>query len=84
MGRKPVAVSPENQYRSSDSSPDVPRTNRDPGSRGKKQRDALLTAAAAGWGTTFRYALLVLVTRGSAIAGTWVAFELARHLGKLG
>ena len=40
-------------------------------------KDALLEAAENGWGTTFRYAFLLLAKRISAIGGIWVAAELA-------
>jgi hypothetical protein len=84
MGRKSVTTPTDDQECHAESSRNSPRKARASRSCNQKQRDAALTAAAAGWGTTFRYALLVLVVRGSTVAGAWGALEIIRYLGKLG
>lgn len=43
-------------------------------------KDALLEAAEKGWGTTFRYAFLLVTKRVTAAGGIWLTAELAHHL----
>lgn len=45
--------------------------------------DALLVAAAEGWGTTLRYGLLLLVRNGSLGLGIWILCKVAMYIGLL-
>lgn len=45
--------------------------------------DALLTAAKSGWGTTFRYSLLLLIHRAPVPVVGLVAYQVARARGWL-
>jgi len=38
-------------------------------------KDALLAAAVDGWGATLRYALLMIIRRGTVCAGAWLLYE---------
>lgn len=44
-------------------------------------KDVLLVASTKGWGTTFRYALLLLVRRGTVGVGAWMVFEFVQRAG---
>jgi len=43
-------------------------------------KDAFLEAAQDGWGTTFRYAFLLLINRATAAGGIWIASDVAHSL----
>ena len=43
--------------------------------------DVFLIAATAGWGPTVRYALLMLVQRGTVPMLCWMTYEIARRFG---
>lgn len=49
--------------------------------RQSHSKETLYLVATEGWGTTIRYGLLLLVLRGSGVAGGCLAFVIARHFG---